>query len=358
MSEPKKETVRIVLPPRRDGQPAASGPRETAMINLPPKPVPKPADPASAGLGPCNFRRSQTPKFTVSGAESPAERRIFVPPGGAEAAFDCGRGAQTARVARGPEAAFRHWRTKAAGRVAASVCPPLCAKGALGFNCAFRGARVRRGQEGDREGSSERGDYAAEFAPSVSPSAKKARLFDVKFRDNGCAAGSKRRRRRIDGRNSRLGGFSRRGWRAGLDVPLAFGWKHPEGGHARISRGYGFSFDLRLFSLMASENIVELNDSNFDNEVSKISEPLLVDFWAPWCAPCRMLDPVVGEIAKENAGKFAIAKVNVDESPGVSESLEFAASQRCSFSRREKNGIRPSASSGKAEIVRRLQALG
>ena len=70
---------------------------------------------------------------------------------------------------------------------------------------------------------------------------------------------------------------------------------------------------------MASENIVELNDSNFDNEVSKISEPLLVDFWAPWCAPCRMLDPVVGEIARENAGKFAIAKVNVDESPGVSE---------------------------------------
>ena len=49
MSEPKKETVRIVLPPRRDGQPAASGPRETAMINLPPKPVPKPADLASAG---------------------------------------------------------------------------------------------------------------------------------------------------------------------------------------------------------------------------------------------------------------------------------------------------------------------
>jgi hypothetical protein len=49
MSEPKKETVRIVLPPRRDGQPAASGARETAMINLPPKPVPKPADPASAG---------------------------------------------------------------------------------------------------------------------------------------------------------------------------------------------------------------------------------------------------------------------------------------------------------------------
>ena len=70
---------------------------------------------------------------------------------------------------------------------------------------------------------------------------------------------------------------------------------------------------------MASENVVELNDSNFDTVVSGAAEPLLVDFWAPWCAPCRMLTPVVEEIAGENTGKFKVTKVNVDESPAVSE---------------------------------------
>jgi thioredoxin 1 len=109
---------------------------------------------------------------------------------------------------------------------------------------------------------------------------------------------------------------------------------------------------------MASENIVELNDSNFDNEVSKISEPLLVDFWAPWCAPCRMLDPVVGEIARENAGKFAIAKVNVDESPGVSEKFGVRSIPTLLFFKAGEKRDQTVGVLGKAEIVRRLQALG
>ena len=192
--------------------------------------------------GPRNFRCSQTAKFTVSGAESPAERRIFVPrrrrsrlrlPGGAPKP-------PVLPVAPKPPSVIGGPRPPVASPPLS--VPPLRQRRPRFQLCLPRGSRPSRA-EGDREGSSERGDYAAEFASSLSPSAKKARLFDVKFRDNGCAAGSKRRRRRIDGRNSRLGGFSSRGWRAGLDVPLAFGWKHPEGGHARISRGYGFSFD-------------------------------------------------------------------------------------------------------------------
>ena len=61
--------------------------------------------------------------------------------------------------------------------------------------------------------------------------------------------------------------------------------------------------------------VAELNDSNFEAEVLKASEPVLVDFWAPWCGPCRMIAPVVEELASENAGSIKFVKVNVDDSP-------------------------------------------
>ena len=69
---------------------------------------------------------------------------------------------------------------------------------------------------------------------------------------------------------------------------------------------------------MASENVVELNDSNFDTVVAGASEPLLVDFWAPWCGPCRMVSPIITQLASELAGKVVFGKVNVDESPRIS----------------------------------------
>ncbi len=68
---------------------------------------------------------------------------------------------------------------------------------------------------------------------------------------------------------------------------------------------------------MASHNIVVVGDSNFDDEVSKSDVPVLVDFWAPWCAPCNMLAPIVEELAEEYKGKVKICKLNVDENPSV-----------------------------------------
>lgn len=62
-----------------------------------------------------------------------------------------------------------------------------------------------------------------------------------------------------------------------------------------------------------AENLHEFTDENFDQEVLKASEPVLVDFWAPWCGPCRMLMPTVEELANEFAGKVKIGKVNTDE---------------------------------------------
>ena len=70
---------------------------------------------------------------------------------------------------------------------------------------------------------------------------------------------------------------------------------------------------------------LEVTDTNFEAEVIKAETPVLVDFWAPWCPPCRIVGPIVEEIAEEMEGKLKVCKVNVDQSPGVAQSYEIRA---------------------------------
>ncbi len=62
---------------------------------------------------------------------------------------------------------------------------------------------------------------------------------------------------------------------------------------------------------------INFTDQNFDTEVLKNELPVLVDFWAPWCAPCRIVSPIVEELAKEYEGKLKVGKLNVDENPNM-----------------------------------------
>ena len=68
---------------------------------------------------------------------------------------------------------------------------------------------------------------------------------------------------------------------------------------------------------MAAENVQTFTDGNFDDSVLKSGAPVMVDFWAEWCAPCRAIAPTLEELVREGNGNITLAKVNVDEQPAL-----------------------------------------
>ncbi|MCI5620127.1 MAG: thioredoxin [Lachnospiraceae bacterium] len=68
---------------------------------------------------------------------------------------------------------------------------------------------------------------------------------------------------------------------------------------------------------------LKITTQNFDEEVLASEQPVLIDFWAPWCGPCQMMGPVIEEIANEYAGKVKVGKVNVDEEPELAQQFRI-----------------------------------
>ena len=108
---------------------------------------------------------------------------------------------------------------------------------------------------------------------------------------------------------------------------------------------------------MSVDNLVEVTDANFESEVLQSDLPVVVDFWAEWCAPCRMVGPVIEELATELAGRVKVAKLNVDENPRTAAQYKVSSiPTMLLFKAGEVSktlvGLRP-----KAEIAKYLQAL-
>jgi thioredoxin 1 len=66
---------------------------------------------------------------------------------------------------------------------------------------------------------------------------------------------------------------------------------------------------------MAADNVLHVTDANFEQEVMKSATPVLVDFWAPWCGPCKAIAPMLDQLAGEYAGRLKVVKINVDDNP-------------------------------------------
>jgi len=104
-------------------------------------------------------------------------------------------------------------------------------------------------------------------------------------------------------------------------------------------------------------NAIELNESNFDTFIKDATGPVVVDFWAQWCAPCRALIPTLDAIAAEGDGKYHVAKVNVDDAPAIAARFAIRSIPCMVFFKGGEKVDQLVGAHPKAAIVSRLEAL-
>ena len=103
---------------------------------------------------------------------------------------------------------------------------------------------------------------------------------------------------------------------------------------------------------------ITLDESNFDREVNQSDKPVIVDFWAEWCGPCKMIAPLLDEIAKEKASSVKIAKVNVDENQSLSFKYNIRAIPSLLFFKNGQLRDQVTGMTSKKDLLGRIEALG
>ncbi len=108
---------------------------------------------------------------------------------------------------------------------------------------------------------------------------------------------------------------------------------------------------------MENSGAVNLDESNFEREVTRSDKPVLVDFWAEWCGPCKLIAPLLDEIAKEKAGSVKIAKVNVDENQSLSSKYNIRAIPSLLFFKNGQLRDQVTGMTSKKDLLNRIEAL-
>jgi thioredoxin 1 len=103
---------------------------------------------------------------------------------------------------------------------------------------------------------------------------------------------------------------------------------------------------------------IKLDDSNFDLEVNQNEKAVIVDFWAEWCGPCKMIAPLLDEIAKEKAESVKVAKVNVDENQSLSFKFNIRAIPSLLFFKNGQLRDQVTGMTNKKDLLGRIEALG
>jgi thioredoxin 1 len=109
---------------------------------------------------------------------------------------------------------------------------------------------------------------------------------------------------------------------------------------------------------MENSDVITLNESNFERELKQDDKPMIVDFWAEWCGPCKMIAPMLDEIAREKAGAVKIAKVNVDDNQSLSFKYNIRAIPALLFFKNGQLRDQVIGVTSKKDLLSRVEALG